>query len=88
VRDHGPGVPPAFRARMFEEFTQASVGASRTAEGYGLGLAIVRYLVGALGGTVRYADHPDGGAVFEVDLPAVHAEDPAVRGASAAGPPG
>ncbi len=69
VADRGPGVPEDFRPRMYEEFTQASQGASRTAEGYGLGLAIVRYLTVALGGAITYRDRPGGGAVFELDLP-------------------
>ncbi|WP_370327458.1 sensor histidine kinase, partial [Euzebya sp.] len=90
VRDHGPGVPPDFQGRMFEEFTQASEGESRTADGYGLGLAIVRYLARALGGDVTYRTAPGrggagGGAVFEVDLPAVASGD--VSGARAAAPP-
>lgn len=70
VADHGPGVPAGFVARMFEEFTQASVGETRTADGHGLGLAIVRYLVGALDGTVGYGSADGGGAVFTIDLPA------------------
>lgn len=69
LRDHGPGVPEDFQPRMFEEFTQASVGASRIADGYGLGLAIVRYLTGALGGSISYRTASDGGAVFEIVLP-------------------
>ncbi len=71
VADHGPGIPPDFQSRMYDEFTQASVGDSRTADGYGLGLAIVRYLVGVLDGTIQYRSaYPAGGAVFEIDLPA------------------
>jgi signal transduction histidine kinase len=96
VRDHGAGVPADFQARMWEEFTQASVGPTRTAQGPGLGLAIVRYLARAQGGSVGYRDHPDGGAEFTVELPAAGAEDDgapeaaqaAVSRASGAGPRG
>jgi signal transduction histidine kinase len=70
VSDRGPGVPDAFVPRMFEEFTQASIGETRTADGHGLGLTIVRYLVGALQGTVTYRSPEGGGAIFTVDLPA------------------
>ena len=59
---------------MYDEFTQASVGVSRTADGHGLGLAIVRYLVGVLEGSIQYRESTTGGAVFEIDLPAGDAE--------------
>lgn len=81
VADHGPGVPHTFVPRMFEEFTQASVGESRTAGGHGLGLAIVRYLVGALDGTVAYRQWDDGGAIFILDLPAGRARGTPEEGA-------
>lgn len=90
VADTGAGVPPSFVPRMFEEFTQASVGATRTADGHGLGLAIVRYLVGALEGSVGYRPAEGGGAVFTVDLPAGDATvvlpDAPGRPVSAVGP--
>lgn len=70
ICDHGPGVPPEFQERMYEEFTQASVGETRTADGHGLGLTIVRYLVRALDGVITYRTAPGGGAEFEVRLPA------------------
>lgn len=71
VRDHGDGVPPDFVPELFEPFSQASVGLSRTAAGTGLGLTIVRRLAEAHGGIVRYRSGLDGGAVFEVELPLI-----------------
>ncbi|HWH33556.1 MAG TPA: HAMP domain-containing sensor histidine kinase [Egibacteraceae bacterium] len=62
VRDHGPGLPPEVRERLFEEF------AAGDSEGVGLGLAIVRQLAEAHGGDVRYSD-ADPGARFTVTLP-------------------
>jgi signal transduction histidine kinase len=62
VRDHGPGLPDEVRDRLFEEF------AAGTAEGVGLGLAIVRQLAQAHGGDVHYAD-ANPGACFTVVLP-------------------
>jgi signal transduction histidine kinase len=62
VRDHGPGLPPEVRERLFEEF------AAGDSEGVGLGLAIVRQLAEAHGGDVRYED-ADPGARFIVTLP-------------------
>jgi len=67
VVDRGPGVPADFRDQMFDEYTRAEGSA---VEGVGLGLYVVQVLAQAQGGTVVYADHPDGGAVFTLSLPA------------------
>jgi PAS domain S-box-containing protein len=69
VRDHGEGVPEAFRARLFVPFAQASTGLRRTARGLGLGLSIARELAEANGGTLRYAPTSGDGARFELVLP-------------------
>jgi two-component system sensor histidine kinase KdpD len=68
VSDHGPGVPPEARARIFEEFQSAERRPQQA--GTGLGLAIVRGLARVHGGTVRYEDTPGGGATFVCALPA------------------
>jgi two-component system, OmpR family, sensor histidine kinase KdpD len=67
VADHGPGVPPEARDRIFEEFQSAETRPDRS--GTGLGLAIVRALVVAHGGSVRYEDTPGGGATFVCTFP-------------------
>ncbi|HEY5920953.1 MAG TPA: sensor histidine kinase KdpD [Kofleriaceae bacterium] len=64
VADRGPGLPQGESARLFEKFVRASA-----APGAGLGLAVVRAIVHAHGGTVIAANRPDGGAVFRVVLP-------------------
>jgi two-component system sensor histidine kinase KdpD len=68
VADHGPGVPPEERERIFEEF--ARVDARPDASGTGLGLAIVHALVTAHGGTVWCDVTPGGGATFVFVMPA------------------
>lgn len=70
VEDAGVGVPPEFVPLLFDRFSQASVGASRVAEGSSLGLAIVKLLVEAQGGEVWYEDARPAGARFCVRLPA------------------
>ena len=66
VRDHGPGIPEAEQARIFDPFyTTKPVG-----KGTGLGLYISYGLAGELGGDLEVANHPDGGAVFTLRLPA------------------
>jgi two-component system sensor histidine kinase KdpD len=67
ISDHGTGVPPEARDRIFEEFQSVDTRPDRS--GTGLGLAIVRALVTAQGGTVRYEDTPGGGATFVCTFP-------------------
>jgi signal transduction histidine kinase len=67
VRDRGAGIPEADRRRVFERFER--LGDSVDGSGLGLGLAIVRDIVEAHGGTIRVEDAPGGGAEFVVELP-------------------
>jgi two-component system C4-dicarboxylate transport sensor histidine kinase DctB len=70
VRDHGPGVQPAIAERIFDPFfTTKGVG-----KGLGLGLSISYNIIKDFGGNLTVANHPDGGAVFRVELDAAAAE--------------
>jgi signal transduction histidine kinase len=70
VADHGPGIPPQERERVFERFARGTT-AGETA-GSGIGLAIVDAVVHAHRGTVAIEDTPGGGgATFVVTLPTV-----------------
>jgi signal transduction histidine kinase len=64
IRDHGPGVPAADRAHIFEPFHTTSV------RGVGLGLAVARRIVELHGGRIEVDDAPEGGAIFRVLIPA------------------
>lgn len=69
VRDHGPGVPAAIAERIFDPFfTTKGVG-----KGLGLGLSISYNIVKDFGGSLAVANHPDGGAVFTIELDAMKA---------------
>ena len=68
VRDTGPGVPEADRARIFQAFEQADASHSRAFGGAGLGLAIVKRLVDLLDGKVALSAPPGGGALFSVEV--------------------
>jgi len=69
VRDRGLGIAPAFRARMFEKFSQADGTDRRAQGGTGLGLYITRMLVERMGGRIS-ADAVDGaGAAFSIAFP-------------------
>ena len=68
VRDHGPGVPPAERERIFEPFYRLP-GRSERAGGVGLGLALVKTIAQRHGGSVTCEEALGGGAMFVVRLP-------------------
>jgi PAS domain S-box-containing protein len=69
VRDTGAGIPAGTLPRIFEPFyTTKEVG-----KGTGLGLAIAYGIVQEHGGQIVAANHPDGGALFTVELPAAPA---------------
>jgi signal transduction histidine kinase len=67
VRDHGLGVPPDKRERIFDRFFQAHEGAQRS--GMGLGLYISQQIVELHGGQIRAEFPPDGGTRMVVRLP-------------------
>jgi C4-dicarboxylate-specific signal transduction histidine kinase len=67
VTDTGPGVPLEMREHIFEPFTTSKVGVSNS--GMGLGLALVRRSLVALGGSIKVTDAEGGGAVFTVCVP-------------------
>ena len=69
VRDHGPGIPPAEQARIFREFYRAPEAYRSGVEGTGLGLALVKRHIEALGGTVEVASTVGEGATFTIRLP-------------------
>jgi signal transduction histidine kinase len=70
VEDDGPGIPDDERVRVFERFTRLDDARDRRDGGVGLGLAIVRSVATAHGGTVTATDAPTGGAALVVQLPA------------------
>jgi two-component system sensor histidine kinase MprB len=66
VRDHGPGIAPDDRAHIFDRFYRST--AARSLPGAGLGLAIVREVAEAHGGSVSAEDAPGGGALMRLRL--------------------
>ena len=68
VCDRGPGVPEAYRERIFEAFFRLPGHAEREG-GVGLGLALVRQIALAHGGSVRCEPRDGGGSCFRLSLP-------------------
>lgn len=67
IRDHGCGMDEATLSRIFDRFYQAD--GSRSQEGVGLGLCLVKRILDMLGGTVEVESAPDEGSTFRVTLP-------------------
>lgn len=68
VRDHGPGVAPEFRERVFEPFFRP-MGWSEEAGSWGLGLSLARQIARRHGGEVTCEADPNGTTAFRVELP-------------------
>lgn len=72
VADHGPGIPPSQRSKIFRAFNRSGSDSSNTKPGLGLGLSLSRGLARALGGDLTLSDQPAGssGAILTLLLPA------------------
>ena len=84
VDDEGAGIPVELREELFEPFVRLETSRNRRTGGAGLGLAIVRNLVEAQGGSVAIVDSPGGGARFTVTLPLFRHQESGNEGAVAA----
>lgn len=88
VVDRGPGVPEEAKEKIFAPFQR--YGDAPRGAGVGLGLAVARGFVEAMGGTIRAEDTPSGGLTMVVSLPAVdhppEADTAAVEPATALAP--
>jgi signal transduction histidine kinase len=68
VADHGPGISPEDRHRLFRPFGKSAREAADSAPGVGLGLALSRRLARAMGGELSYAPPGGDGAAFSLEL--------------------
>ena len=70
IADQGSGIPAEEKSRIFEKFHQVRRAGKRPGQGTGLGLAISRTIVEAHNGALWVEDHPEGGSIFCLLLPA------------------
>lgn len=73
VTDHGPGIPPEMRSRVFDKYVQVARASSVKAKGHGLGLSIARAIVERHGGRIGVESTEDG-TTFYFALPAFKAQ--------------
>lgn len=69
ITDEGPGIAPAFRARLFDRFAQEEGAHQMKHAGTGLGLAISQAIAQAHGGRIELDPAPPPGAIFHILLP-------------------
>jgi two-component system, OmpR family, sensor kinase len=77
VIDHGEGIPPQIREKIFQRFWRADTSRTRETGGSGLGLAIVAAIISAHRGRVEVVDTPGGGATFRLIFPLLQRSEPA-----------
>jgi signal transduction histidine kinase len=77
VRDHGPGIDPVERERIFDRFYQVDQSSTRRVGGVGMGLYICRRAAERLGGSVWLDRSDASGSVFAVRLPIGDPDGPA-----------
>jgi signal transduction histidine kinase len=69
VRDHGPGIPPQERERIFDKFYRLDPNMTQGVGGTGLGLYICRELIESMGGQIWVDSKPGHGSTFIFELP-------------------
>lgn len=70
VKDNGIGIPPENLNKIFHRFTQVDSSLSRSKEGSGIGLALVKSLVELHGGNIKVNSEVGKGSEFIIELPA------------------
>jgi signal transduction histidine kinase len=67
VMDKGPGISAKDQEKIFAPYNRASM--ADNARGFGIGLSIAQNVAATHGGTLQYADRPEGGSMFTLSIP-------------------
>lgn len=76
VKDTGIGMSPEFKEKIFESFTREDSARVRKTQGTGLGMAITKYIVDAMGGVIEVTSEQGKGSEFHVILDLEQADTP------------
>ena len=71
VRDAGYGVAPSERKQIFRKFARGAAAREHGIKGTGIGLAMVKHIVDAHGGTISVDSEPGRGSTFTMTLPSI-----------------
>jgi signal transduction histidine kinase len=82
IEDRGQGISEEDRAHLFEPFYRGDPSRSRKSGGTGLGLSICKAICERAGGSIEISNHPQGGALVSVSLPAEGVRERSVSSAS------
>ncbi|MDD4963807.1 MAG: PAS domain S-box protein [Gallionella sp.] len=69
VKDHGSGIPDAFKGQIFQKFAQADASDTKKKGGTGLGLSITKAIIEQMGGSIGFTSHPNVETTFFVEFP-------------------
>lgn len=69
VKDNGWGIAPKYQKKIFTQFFQVPREQTAHQHGYGVGLAYVKYIMEAHGGSIRVESEPGKGSTFICELP-------------------
>jgi signal transduction histidine kinase len=75
VRDAGYGIAPSEQKQIFRKFARGAAAREHGVKGTGIGLAMVKHIVDAHGGTIRVDSEPDRGSTFTIGLPQTRGSD-------------
>lgn len=79
IEDNGMGMSKEFAERIFEPFSRAE-DSVREIQGTGLGMAITKSIVDAMGGTIRVESEPGKGSRFEITFPFAFCREEELQG--------
>lgn len=79
IADHGVGIPPKEKERIFEKFYRIGNEETRQTKGTGLGLFISKYIVNKHGATIQMRDNTPSGTIVRIDFPKIKIQEESIK---------